>query len=100
MIHHIERHIGRMREKPHHVKKQYAFLVSSLITLVIFLLWMLSYGIRSKAMADGVTPPTPLSSMTAGVGDAWGHLKALFLGANKMNYVEEENNVEVTGGGN
>lgn len=87
-----------MRQKPHHIKKQYAFLVSFLITLVIFLLWMMSFGARSVAIEQGAKPPTPMSAMTAGVGDAFTTFKGLIFGANKTEY--NSDNVDVVGGGN
>lgn len=98
MIHHVKSHIHSMRQKPHHIKRQYAFLVSFCITLVIFLFWMMSFGARSVAIEQGVKPPTPLSAMTAGVGDAFSTLKGLIFGANKTEYSSD--NVEVVGTGN
>ena len=86
-----------MRQKPHHVKKQYAFLVSLLVTFIIFMFWILSFGIRSKAIAEGVAAPTPISSLTAGVGDTFDYIKGLFIGSNKTQYSSD--NVEVVGGG-
>lgn len=88
-----------MRKKPQHIRKQYAFLVSLAVTLVIFLLWIASYGIGAKPLANtGTSAPTPLSSLGASVGDAFGYIKGLFVGNNKTDY--SSNNVEVTGGNN
>ena len=98
MIHHIENHIQRMRQRPHHVKKQYAFLVSLAITLVIFGFWMASFGfgVQTVSSTQGVKAPSPVSSMTADASDALIYLKELFFGANKTTYSSD--NVVVTGG--
>ena len=104
MFHHIENHIETMRDKPHHIKKQYAFFVSLVITLIIFGFWMISFRVQTVATANsGVNAPSPISSMTASVGDAFKgiggvfiYAKELFFGMNKTTYSSD--NVEVTGG--
>ena len=101
MIHSVEKHIERMREKPEHVRKRYAFLVSGCVTVRIFFFWIASYGIQSKPVAktqDGktISIATPISSLTAGVGDAFNYVKELIFGANKVQYSSD--NVEVVPG--
>ena len=98
MLHHVENHIVRMREKPIHVRKQYAFLVSLAVTLIIFGFWIASFGVQTVTSAQGIQTPSPLSSLTAGVGDGFTYVKELFFGANKTTYSSD--NVEVTGGKN
>jgi len=97
MLHHVENHIEKMRRKPLHVKKQYSFLVSLTITLIIFGFWLNSFGIRANESTLANKAPSPISSLTAGAGDAFVYVKELFFGANKTVYSSD--NVEVTGGG-
>ncbi len=87
-----------MREKPEHIRKQYAFLVSLGITGVIFLFWLASFRIQSTQVAD-VSPvkvQSPISSLTASAGDAFTYVKELIFGANKAQYSSD--NIEVVPG--
>jgi hypothetical protein len=102
MIHHLDKHIEKMREKPNHVRKQYALGISFCITGIIFIFWVSSFGIKNTAMADNyIKPKPPLTVLTAGAGDAvtggFKYIKEIIFGANKTQYASD--NVEVTGGG-
>lgn len=104
MIHHIKSHIERMKEKPHHIKKQYAFFVSLAITLMIFGTWMSSFGVKTQEVSLADKSKGPIASLTASAGDAvksiggvFVYAKELFFGANETKYSSD--NVEVVGAG-
>ncbi len=94
----IFQHIDRMKEKPEHVRKRFAFLVSFAITFVIFAGWMASYGLKSSPILakDQNKVDKPVSSLTASVGDIWDDIKSMFSGSNKFEYSSD--NLEVKGG--
>ncbi len=96
MLHHVENHIEKMRGKPHHVKKQYAFSVSLGVTAIIFVFWLASFGVGASRDVVAKKVESPVSAMTASVSDAFKYAKELFFGANKTTYSSD--NVEVVGG--
>ncbi|MDP3962590.1 MAG: hypothetical protein Q8Q03_01870 [bacterium] len=102
MIHHVENHIEKMREKPEHVRKQYAFLTSLGVTMIIFMFWVASFS-GSFALDSAVVATekaevkSPISSLTANVGDAFGYVKDMIFGANQAKY---ESEIEVVPGRN
>ena len=102
MIHHIENHIEKMREKPEHVRKQYAFLTSLGITVIIFMFWVASFSgsfaLDSAVIADEPKAKSPISSLTANVGDAYNYVKDMIFGVNQAEY--ESDNIEVVPGRN
>lgn len=99
MLHHLERHIEHMRQKPDHTKKQYALVVSLAITLVIFGVWMsmhtFSLDPEAAAMAKA---KSPISALTANAADAFEYVKGYFTSGNKTQYSSD--NIEVVGGKN
>ncbi len=87
MIHRIEHHIHRLREKPEHVRKRIAFFTSGAISLIIFLGWIASYGITSTAAPEeAIAAKAPIQSLTASVGDVFQYIKDIFKGSNKAEY--------------
>lgn len=94
-------HIENMKRKPEHVKRRYAFLVSSSITAVIFFGWMASYGIGTspvlteKNSKGESSVEAPVSSLTASVFGIYEDVKDIFFGSNKVDY---SSNIEVTAG--
>ncbi len=93
-------HIERMKTKPEHVRRRYAFVVSSSISLLIFAGWMFSYSLNSNAVvADGkkkeVKVDAPVTSLTASVVGAWEDIKNIFKNGNKVQYSSE---LEVSAG--
>lgn len=93
-------HIENMRSKPEHVRRRYAFVVSFSVSLVIFLGWMASYGIKSSPILtnkgdEGEKVQAPVSSLTASVVGAYDDVKNIIFGSNKVEYSSQ---VEVTGG--
>ncbi len=88
-----------MRKKPEHIKKQYALGVSLGITLVILGFWTASHTLSLYPAATAVAKiSTPVHTLTASAGDAFGYVRNLFFGANKTQYSSD--NVEVVGGKN
>ena len=97
MIEYIEKHIGRLRQKPEHVRKHIAFFTSFGITAIIFIFWIVSFGINSQVVADNnVEVKPPLSSLTASIGDVFVYIKEMIVGANKATYSSD--NIEVSPG--
>lgn len=87
MIHRIEHHIGKLREKPEHIRKRIAFVTSGAISLIIFLGWIASYGITTTAAPDeAVAVKAPIQSLTASLGDVYQYVKDIFNGSNKTEY--------------
>jgi hypothetical protein len=100
-------YIENLRTKPEHIKKRFAFITSSIITLAIFFVWIVStYGLNTSNIkmadkdSDGkVLAEAPVSSLTASVVGAWDDIKTLFWGSNKAEFSAENTlNVEVVGG--
>lgn len=85
-----------MRQKPDHVKKQYALVVSAGFTAIILIFWLASFSVGSDAKAVAAQVKSPMQSMTASASDAFGYVKDMIFGKNKTNYSSD--NVEVTGG--
>jgi hypothetical protein len=92
MLHHIENHIENMRQKPDHVKKQYAFGVSLAFTVIILFVWVSTHTLSLDPEAAALAKKqAPLKTLTASAGDAFtgtfGYFKSLF-GGNKVEYVD------------
>jgi len=97
MLHHVENHLNNVRQRPDHKKRQYAFFVSLGFTLIIFVFWVStkSFSLNPEATAK-VEPRSPISSVTASAGDAWGYVKSFFVSSpNKVEY--DSSLIEVTG---
>ena len=96
MLHHIENHIENMRQKPVHVRKQYAFFVSFGITVLIFGIWISAHTFSLDPQAAEIAKKaSPVKTLTASAADAFGYVKSYFVGGNKVKY---EDNVEVVPG--
>lgn len=88
-----------MRQKPEHVRKQYALFVSLGFTGLVFMFWIASFNLgatpEARAMAE-YKKNTPIRTMTASVGDAWGYVTSFFINGNKAEYNADA--IEVVGG--
>lgn len=91
-------YIENLKRKPEHVRKRFALLVSSAVTLVIFAGWMASYGLKSSpALADKENKvDAPVPAITASVIGAYDDIKNILFGSNKVQYSSDS--IEVTGG--
>lgn len=89
-------YIEKMRARPEHVRRRFAFIVSFSFTAIIFLGWMASYGLKSSpVLADKSSKvDSPMSSMTASVIGIYGDIKSMIFGSNKVDY----NSIEITAG--
>lgn len=97
MLHHLENHIERMRQQPDHKKRQYTLFVSTAFTAIIFVFWLASFGVGANVKSEAMAKvQSPLTAMTASASDAFGYVRSLIFGANKVKYSSD--NVEVTGG--
>lgn len=97
MIHHIERHIDNMRQKPDHEKRRYALFVSLGFTAIVFVFWLTSFNIGAGKSAEAMADvKSPIASMTASASDAFNYVKDMIVGHNKATYSADS--VEVTGG--
>ncbi len=89
----ITNYIDNLKTKPEHVKRRFAITVSSVVTGLILVGWLASYGITTTpTMAD--TTEAPVSSLTASVGNIYNDLKNMIFGSNKAEY----GTIEVTPG--
>lgn len=85
-----------MRAKPVHVRTKYAFFVSSGITIIIAILWLLSFTLTTPVVSNTVIPQAPLTSLSASVGSVYDSIKEIFVGGNKTQYSADS--VEVSPG--
>ena len=94
----MDNYIENLKQKPEHIRKRFAFLVSSSITIVIFAGWIASYGLQSSpALADkDSNVDAPVSSLTATVVGAYDDIKNMIFGSNKVKYSSDI--IEVSGG--
>ena len=85
--------LEKLRAKPDHVKKNIAFFTSLGITVIIFVFWLASFNIISSGENNNlaVKSRSPLSSLTASVGDAFGYIKNIFTGGNEVFYKADDN---------
>ncbi len=99
----MNNYLEDLKAKPDHVKKRFAFVVSFSFTLLVFAGWVASYGFNSSSVitenvdkSDGTTVvvETPVSSLTATAIGAWGDIKNLFSGSNKLEYSKPSVTVE------
>lgn len=91
-------YIENLRNKPDHVKKRFAFLVSFSFTFLVFAGWMASYGFKPSeivANKDG-SVEKPVSSLTASVVGAYDDIKSMIFNSNKVEYSSTA--IEITGG--
>lgn len=98
MLHHLENHIENMRQKPEHVKRQYALGVSLCITLIIFGFWMAARRPDNENFAE--RSAAPVKALTASASDAFDYVKGLIVGGNKLKYDSPagSENIEVVPG--
>ncbi len=87
--------IENLREKPEHIKKRFAFLVSFSFSFILFAGWMISVNqntsqIIVKKLPDGNTVETPVSTLTANVIGAYQDIKNIFRSSNKVEYVSSD----------
>lgn len=99
-------HIEKMKTKPEHIRRRYAFVVSFSISALIFVGWIASYGLGSSpVLADKTTDKTkteetakvesPFSSLSASAFGAFDDIKSIIFGSNKTEYSSQ---IEVVGG--
>jgi hypothetical protein len=86
MIQHIENHINKIKQKPEHIRKRYAFGVSLSFTLIILFFWLISHTLTVGQNDVVAKAPTPIASLTASAGDAFFYIKDLIFGASKVDY--------------
>ncbi len=81
-------HIDRLRGKPEHIKRRIAFVTSLLFTVFIFAIWIGSFKIKSMptALNKDINIKSPVSSITASIGDSLVYIKEMFIGSNKATY--------------
>jgi uncharacterized membrane protein len=89
-------HIERMKQKPEHIRRRYAFVVSFSISALIFVGWVSSYGIStSPVVAEKKVIESPATSLTASAIGVFKDIKSIFVGSNSVEYNSQ---IEVTGG--
>lgn len=99
-------HIEKMKTKPEHIRRRYAFVVSFSISTLIFVGWIASYGLGSSpVLADKSKDKTkteettkvesPFSSLSASAFGAFDDIKNIVFGSNKTEYSSQ---IEVVGG--
>ena len=84
-------YIEKLKAKPEHIRKRYAFSVSFGLTAIIFLFWLASFSSFGKTSSKALTMTvekvsTPAQSLVAGVGSVFTDLKDLIFGPKKMTY--------------
>lgn len=89
-------YINKLKTKPEHIRKRYAFTFSFFFTFVVFAGWIASYGLVSNPVLTNkeqksdskskVTIDQPVSSLTATAIGAWDDIKSVFFGSNKVEF--------------
>jgi hypothetical protein len=80
----MKRHIQALREKPIHIRKRIAAMVSIGITALIFLFWIASMSIGNKASPTAVVDPlSPAQNLKASVIDAFSLVKTNLFGSSE-----------------
>jgi len=92
----IEAYIEKLKQKPEHVRKGYAFWTSLGVTMTIFVFWLGSFSswgvVSSPAVANAVdVVGSPSQSMIAGVGSFFGDVRDMIFKPKKITY----SNIEV-----
>lgn len=89
-------YINNLKTKPDHIKKRFAFVVSFAVSFLIFAGWIASYGLSSSpVLADkDSSVESPVSSLTASVGNIFSDIKNFFLGSNEAEYSADSITVE------
>ncbi len=92
----ILEYIEKLKMKPEHIRRRYAFVVSFAISFTILAGWLGSYGLRTSPILAEQNSSTssvseakvkkPITSLTASVGDAFKDIKDIFVGTNKFEY--------------
>lgn len=88
-------YLERLREKPDHEKKRFAFWSSLGFTVVLFAFWVASFSIStgpSNIFASKTLQNTtaPAQSLIAGVGSFFGDIFDYFITPKTIQYTEIE----------
>lgn len=92
----LQEHLDNLRSKPRHIRKQIAFWSSLAVTAMILAFWVGSFsGFGNKDSEKTVTTVvnkagSPVQSLVASVGTAFGDLKDLIFGPRKITYSSVE----------
>lgn len=91
-------YIEKIKTKPEHVKRRFAFMVSFAISFMIFAGWIASYSFKSSAIIakDNTLIDKPVSSLTASVIGVYDDVKNIFFGSNKSEYSSDV--IQISGG--
>lgn len=94
----MNNYIENLKQKPEHVRKRFAFIVSFAFAFIVFAGWIASYGLKSSpVLADkNSSVDAPVSTITASVIGAYDDIKNILFGSNKAEYSADF--IEVTGG--
>ena len=96
----MKKYLSTLRERPHRHKKRFAFLVSSSVTLAIFLIWTLvtfNHGNENKQLTTNnlQNEVGPFESLKMNLASSF---EALFVGFNALKSDVESNlNLENVG---
>ncbi len=83
-------YIEKIKAKPEHIRRRFAFTVSFFISFIIFAGWIASYSFSSSSVIanndKGLIVEPPVSSLTAGIFNAFRDIKDIISGSNKIDY--------------
>ena len=84
-------YLEKLRSKPDHIRKRYSFFISFVITAIIFVFWISSFGLNSSDNSQNLAKTidkagSPGLSLVASVGSFLGDIKEIFFGAKKVQY--------------
>ncbi len=84
--------LEKLRSKSDGAKKNIAFFTSMGITVIIFVFWITSRGVMSTDNKINLAKEakSPISSLTASVGDIFVYIKDIFTGGNKIDYKADD----------
>lgn len=91
----FQSYLEKLRAKPDHEKKRFAFWTSFGFTMVVFMFWLASFtsnvGLSNSAVAVSVEKAgSPTESLIAGVGGFFGDIVNYFFSPKVIEYSELE----------
>ena len=67
----MRHHLERIRQKPHHEKKRFAFFFSLSVTAVITLVWLSTMRIHPILGEEVAAPKSPFEAVSENLGSAF-----------------------------
>jgi hypothetical protein len=96
----MQKYIENLRNKPEHHRKRVTLGVSTLVTAVVFVVWLsvlLPHGSNQVVARNEPEAPqvgTPVATLKTGVAQVFTAIKSLFSGTEGLNFQGEYENIK------